>query len=104
MPKIFLKSNTCSTTYLEKETLFLSNQVDIYYMKRKSVKQTENLRISKEEREKTTACFPFLQLLLSNIQQRDGSTVKQHSLKCKVLIIAKNETLKLFHFWMTCRR
>lgn len=68
MPKILLKSNTWSTICLEKETLFLINLADIYYMKRKSEKQNENLRINKEEREKTTACFPFSQMLFINIQ------------------------------------
>lgn len=51
MPKIFLKSNARSITCLEKETLFLINLVDIYYMKRKSEKQNENLSKSKQERE-----------------------------------------------------
>lgn len=35
MPKIVIKSNTWSTTCLEKETLFLINLVDIYYKKKK---------------------------------------------------------------------
>lgn len=84
MSNIFLKFNAWSTTWPEKEFLFLINLVDICYVKTKSEKHGKNQRKSKQKKQKATACFPFLQLVSINIQWKDGFRVKQHGLKRKV--------------------